>query len=62
MISNIKVLKEETHDLTSDLKEVISTLQKKVDRLNVELDDIQQYEHRDELVISGDIVPYGTPT
>ena len=60
MVSNLKYLREETHDLTSDLKEDISTLQKKVDTLNVEFDNINQYEHGD--VISGDIIPHGIAT
>ena len=54
MIWNIKDLREETYDLTYDLKEDISTLQKKVDALNVEFDNTNQYEHGDGLVISGD--------
>ena len=62
MISNIKDLREETYDLTSDLKEDISILQKKIDALNVEFDNINRYEHNDGLVISGDIIPHGTPT
>ena len=62
MISNLKDLREETYDLTSDLKEDISTLQKKVDTLNVEFDNIIQYEHGGGLVISRDIIPHGTPT
>ena len=33
MISNIKDLREETYDITSDLREDITTLQKKVDSL-----------------------------
>ena len=36
MISNIKDLREETYDLTSDLREDITTLQKKVDSLSIE--------------------------
>ena len=55
-------MREETYDLTSDLKEDISTLQEKVDSLNVEVDNINQNEHGDGLVISGDIIPHGTPT
>ena len=62
MISNSKDLREETYDLTSDLKQGISTLQKKVDRLIIEFDNIDQYEHGDGLVIPGDIIPHGTPT
>ena len=62
MISYIKDLREETCDLTSDLKEDISTLQKKIDRLNVEFDNIDQYEHGDGLFIFGDIIPHGTQT
>ena len=61
MISNVKDLREETYDLTSDLDD-ISTLQEKVDMLNVEFDNINQYEHGDGLVISEDIIPHGTPT
>ena len=44
MISDIKDLKEETNDLISDLKADTSTLDKKVDSLNVELANIIQYE------------------
>ena len=62
MISNIKDVWEDTYDLASDLIEDVSTLQKKVDTLNVEFDNINQYEHGDGLVISGDIIPHGTPT
>ena len=35
---------------------------KKVDALNVEFDNINQYEHGDGLVISGDIIPHDTET
>ena len=35
---------------------------KKVDSLNFEIDNINQYCHRDNLVISGDIIPHGTLT
>ena len=62
MISDIKDLRKETYDLTSNLKVDISTLQKKVDNLNVEFDNINQYKHGDGLVISEDIIPHGTPT
>ena len=41
IISNIK---EETNDLISDLKVDISTVDKKIDSLNVELDNINQYK------------------
>ena len=37
-------------------------LKKKVDSLNVKIDNIDQYEHEDGLVISGDIIPHDTPT
>ena len=40
MISNLIDLREETYDSTFDLKEDISMLQKKVDTLNVEFDNI----------------------
>ena len=33
----------------------------KVDSPNVDIDDINHYKHGDELVISGDIIMYGTP-
>ena len=62
MISNIKDLREETYDLTSDLREDITTLQKKVDALNIEFDNHNQYEDSDGLVTSGDIIPQGTAT
>ena len=58
IISNIKGLREETYDLSSNLKEDISTLQKKIDTLKVEFDIINQYEHGDALVVSGDIISY----
>ena len=44
------------------MKKDISSSQKKVDTLNVEFDNINQYKHRDGLVISGDIIPHGTST
>ena len=50
------------YDITSDIKEDISTLQKKVDTLNDEFVNINQYEHGDGIVISGDIIPYDTAT
>ena len=62
MISNIKDLREETYDLTSDLREDIPTLQKKVDSLNLEYNNNNQYEDGNGLIISGNIVPHGTPT
>ena len=40
----------------------IPTLLKKFDTLNVEFHNINQYEHCDGLVISGDIIPHGTST
>ena len=58
----IKYLGEETYDLTSDLKENISNLQKKVNSLDLKFDNINKCEHGDGLVISGDIIPHGTPT
>ena len=60
MISNLIDLREETYDSTFDLKEDISMLQKKVDTLNVEFDNITQYEHGYDVIISGDIIPHGT--
>ena len=62
MTSDIKDLREEMYDLVSDLKVNISTLEKKVDSLNVDSDNNNQYEHGDALVISGDIIPHDTPT
>ena len=62
MISNVKDLREETYDLTSDLREDITTLQKKVDALNIEYDNNIQYEDGEGLIISGDIIPQGTAT
>ena len=35
---------------------------KKLDSVNVEICNTNQYEHGDGLVISGDIIPLGTPT
>ena len=57
-----KDLREETNDLISDWKNDISSLEKKVDSLNVDIDDINQYECGDGLVISRDIIPHGTTT
>ena len=62
MISDIKDLMEETYDLISDLRVDISTIQKKVDSLNVEFHNINQYEHGDKLVILKNIILQGTPT
>ena len=47
MISTIKDLRKERYDLTSDLRENIITLQKKIDSLNVEFDNNNQYEYGD---------------
>ena len=44
-ILNIKDIREKTYDLTSELKEDISTVQKKVDTLNVGFDNINQYDY-----------------
>ena len=62
MISDVYNLREETNDLISDLLDDISPLRKKIDSLNVEIDKINQYQHGDELVISGDIILHGTQT
>ena len=62
MISDIKDLRESTNDLFSDLKVDISTLEKKVDSLKVQFDNINHYEHGDDLVILRDIIPLCTPT
>jgi len=62
IISDIKDLGEEANDLISDLKDDVFNLDKEVDSLNVEIDNINQYEHGDGLVISGDIIPHGTST
>ena len=40
MISDIKDIREETNYLISDLMVDISTLEKKVDSLNIEIDNI----------------------
>ena len=41
----------------------ISPIQrKKIDSLNVEIDNINQYKQGDGLVIPGDRIPHGTPT
>ena len=61
MILDVEGLREETNDWISDLKVYISTWEKKSDSLNVELDNIDQYEHRDMLVISEDIIPHMVP-
>ena len=60
MISDIKDLREVKYHIISDLMDDISTLEKKVNRLNVKIDNINRYEHGDVLVISGDIIPHGT--
>ena len=62
MTSNIKDLREETNYLISDLKVDISTLEKNINSLNVEININNQYEHGYELIISGDIIPHRTPT
>ena len=62
MISDIKDLREETNNLISDLKVDISTLEKEIYDLNVEIDDINQYEDGCVLVISADIILHGTQT
>ena len=36
-------------------------IRKKKYSLNVELDNMNQYEHGDVLVISEDIIPHGSP-
>ena len=59
MISDVKV---ETTDLISVSKADISILEKKIDSMNIMIDNINQYEHGDELVTSGDIIPHGSPT
>ena len=56
IISDVYDLWEETNVLISDLNVDIWTLEIKVDSLNVELDNNNQYEHGDELIISGDII------
>ena len=61
MISDIKDIRVETNYLLFDVNVDISSLGKKVDSLNVELDNIDQYEHRDMLVISEDIIPHMVP-
>ena len=62
MVSSIKDLREETNDLISDLNVDILTLEKEVNSLNVELDNINQCKHGNALVISGNIIPQGSPT
>ena len=63
MISDIKDIRVETNYLLFDVNVDISSLGKKVDSLNVELDNIMNtYEHGDGLVISGDIIQHGNPT
>ena len=62
MIPDKKYVREETIDFIFDLYVFISTLEKKVDSLNVELDNINQYEHGYEFVISEDIIPHSNPT
>ena len=62
IISDVKDLRKEMDDVISSYKDDISTLEKKVDSLKVEIDNINQYEHGDGLVISGDIIPHSTPT
>ena len=62
MISDMKDLMEKTNDIFSDLKDDISTLEKKVDSLSVDIYDTDQYKHGEGLVISRDIILHGTPT
>ena len=62
MISNIKELREETYDITSDLHDDITILQKKIDSLNIEIDNINKYADSNGLIISGNIIPLGTAT
>ena len=63
MISDIKDLREFTHDLNSDLREDITTLQKKIDILIIEFENNNnQCEDGDALIIYGDIIPQGTAT
>ena len=61
MILDVQGLREETNDLISDLKVDISTWEKNSWQSRGELDNINQYEHRDVLVISGDIIPHMVP-
>ena len=61
MISDVKVLMTKVNDIISDLKNDISYLEKKVDNLNDEIGNNNQYGHGDGLVVSGDVIPYGTP-
>ena len=62
MISYMKDLRDEKYDIIYDLKVDISTLEKKVDSLKVQFDNINHYEHGDDLVILRDIIPLCTPT
>ena len=62
MISDTKDLREETNDLISDLKADISTLEKKVYSLNVEIDNINEYEHGDRYFISRNVIPHDSPS
>ena len=62
IISDINYLREKTNELIFDIKDDFSTLKKNVDRVSVENDNINQYEHGDELVVSRDINPHGSPT
>ena len=62
MILNIKDLREETYDITSDLHDDITILQKKIESLNIEIDNINKYADSNGLIISGNIIPLGTAT
>ena len=62
MNATISDLREDINDLIYDLKDDISTLNKKVDSLYVDIENTNRYEYGDSLVISGDIIPHGTPT
>ena len=41
---------------------IFQLLEKKIDSLYIEIDNINQYEHGYQLIISGDIIAHGTPT
>ena len=62
IISDIEDSREKINYLISDLRVDISTVEKKIDSSIVEINIINQYEHGDELVISGDIIPHGIAT
>ena len=51
----------EKNSQANDLKDRVSTLEKKVEKLESLIDQTSQYERRDTLIISGEGIPISTP-